>query len=128
MSTYLEALTEAMKQLSSIKNTIFIGQAVQYEGTGLYETLTHLPENKKMELPKISIEQNNNNHELLKLIVDTATIRIFSIYKNYTSAVDRFNIGIVPFIAEYYSIIDKHKKRLFWWKANTLSDNLLKLK
>lgn len=27
-----------------------------------------------------------------------------------------------------YSIIDKHKKGFFWWKTNTLSDNLLKLK
>ena len=37
--------------LADNPKTIFIGQAVEYEGTGLYDSLSHLPENKRMELP-----------------------------------------------------------------------------
>ena len=40
-----------MSLLAEHPKTIFIGQAVEYEGTGLYESLKHLPENKRMELP-----------------------------------------------------------------------------
>ena len=31
--------------------TVFIGQAVEYGGTGLYDSLSHLPLNKRIELP-----------------------------------------------------------------------------
>jgi pyruvate/2-oxoglutarate/acetoin dehydrogenase E1 component len=48
---YLEELKRAMSILAEHPKTIFIGQAVQYEGTGLYESMKHLPESKKMELP-----------------------------------------------------------------------------
>jgi len=48
---YLEELKKAMSLLAEHPKTIFIGQAVEYEGTGLYESLKHLPENKRMELP-----------------------------------------------------------------------------
>jgi len=40
-----------MSMLADNPKTIFIGQAVEYEGTGLYDSLSHLPENKRMELP-----------------------------------------------------------------------------
>lgn len=40
-----------MSLLAEHPKTIFIGQAVEYEGTGLYESLKHLPENKRIELP-----------------------------------------------------------------------------
>jgi pyruvate/2-oxoglutarate/acetoin dehydrogenase E1 component len=48
---YLEELKRAMSLLAEHPKTIFIGQAVEYEGTGLYESLKHLPENKRIELP-----------------------------------------------------------------------------
>jgi pyruvate/2-oxoglutarate/acetoin dehydrogenase E1 component len=48
---YLEELKKAMSLLAEHPKTIFIGQAVEYEGTGLYESLKHLPENKRIELP-----------------------------------------------------------------------------
>jgi pyruvate/2-oxoglutarate/acetoin dehydrogenase E1 component len=48
---YFEELQKAMSMLAEHPDTFFIGQAVEYEGTGLYDTLKHLPSHKKMELP-----------------------------------------------------------------------------
>ena len=48
---YFEELQKAMSLLAEHPKTIFIGQAVEYEGTGLYDSMTHLPSNKKLELP-----------------------------------------------------------------------------
>jgi pyruvate/2-oxoglutarate/acetoin dehydrogenase E1 component len=48
---YYEELKKAMTLLAEHPKTIFIGQAVEYEGTGLYDSLVHLPNNKKIEFP-----------------------------------------------------------------------------
>lgn len=48
---YFDELKKAMSLLAEHPKTIFIGQAVEYEGTGLYDSLKHLPNNKKIELP-----------------------------------------------------------------------------
>jgi pyruvate/2-oxoglutarate/acetoin dehydrogenase E1 component len=48
---YLDELKKAMSLLAEHPKTLFIGQAVEYEGTGLYDSLKHLPDNKKVELP-----------------------------------------------------------------------------
>jgi pyruvate/2-oxoglutarate/acetoin dehydrogenase E1 component len=48
---YLDELKKAMSLLAEHPKTVFIGQAVEYEGTGLYDSLKHLPDNKKIELP-----------------------------------------------------------------------------
>jgi pyruvate/2-oxoglutarate/acetoin dehydrogenase E1 component len=48
---YLDELKRAMTLLADHPRTLFIGQAVEYEGTGLFDSLKHLPENKKVELP-----------------------------------------------------------------------------
>jgi len=40
-----------MTMLSENPKTIFIGQAVKYAGTGLYDSLCHVPEEKRIELP-----------------------------------------------------------------------------
>jgi pyruvate/2-oxoglutarate/acetoin dehydrogenase E1 component len=48
---YFEELQKAMSMLSEHPKTIFIGQSVVYEGTGLYDSLIHIPDNKKIELP-----------------------------------------------------------------------------
>lgn len=48
---YFEELQKAMSLLATHPKTIFIGQAVEYEGTGLYDSMTHLPAEKKLELP-----------------------------------------------------------------------------
>jgi len=48
---YTEEIVKAMSILADNPKTIFIGQAVEYEGTGLYDSLSHLPKNKRMELP-----------------------------------------------------------------------------
>jgi pyruvate/2-oxoglutarate/acetoin dehydrogenase E1 component len=48
---YFDELKKAMTLLADHPKTIFIGQAVEFAGTGLYDSLTHIPSNKKMELP-----------------------------------------------------------------------------
>lgn len=48
---YFKELQKAMSLLSKNPNTLFIGQAVEYEGTGLYDSLAHIPAEKKLELP-----------------------------------------------------------------------------
>ena len=48
---YQEELKKAMVMLSKHPDTIFIGQAVCYPGTGLYESFIDVPENKKYEMP-----------------------------------------------------------------------------
>ncbi len=48
---YYEELQKAMSLLANHPKTLFIGQAVEYEGTGLYDSMTHIPAQKKLELP-----------------------------------------------------------------------------
>jgi len=48
---YFEELKKAMSLLAENPKTIFIGQAVEYEGTGLYDSLSHIPRTKRLELP-----------------------------------------------------------------------------
>lgn len=48
---YLEELKTAMTILAEHPDTLFIGQAVEYEGTGLYDSLKHIPADKRMEMP-----------------------------------------------------------------------------
>lgn len=40
-----------MSLLADNPKTHFIGQAVEYEGTGLYDSLKHIPKEKRLELP-----------------------------------------------------------------------------
>ena len=48
---YYEELQKAMSLLTNHPDTIFIGQAVEYEGTGLFDSLQHIPFGKKIEFP-----------------------------------------------------------------------------
>jgi len=48
---YLDELKKAMSFLATHPKTVFIGQAVKYEGTGLYDSLKHISQNKRIELP-----------------------------------------------------------------------------
>ena len=47
---YKQKLIEAMEWLGN-QEVLFIGQAVRYAGTGLYDTLVNVPDSKKMEFP-----------------------------------------------------------------------------
>jgi pyruvate/2-oxoglutarate/acetoin dehydrogenase E1 component len=48
---YFNELKRAMTFLAKHPKTVFIGQAVEYEGTGLFDSLSHLPKEKRIELP-----------------------------------------------------------------------------
>jgi pyruvate/2-oxoglutarate/acetoin dehydrogenase E1 component len=51
LTPYLVALTQAMTELGQRENTIFLGQAVSFPGTGMTQTFAEVPEDKKLELP-----------------------------------------------------------------------------
>jgi pyruvate/2-oxoglutarate/acetoin dehydrogenase E1 component len=48
---YFDELKRAMTLLGQHPDTLFIGQAVEYAGTGMTNTLTEVPAEKKLELP-----------------------------------------------------------------------------
>jgi pyruvate/2-oxoglutarate/acetoin dehydrogenase E1 component len=48
---YFEELKKAMTYLGKNPDTIFIGQAVEYAGTGMTNSLADVPADKKLELP-----------------------------------------------------------------------------
>ena len=48
---YFDELKKSMELLAEHPDTIFIGQAVEYEGTGMSNTLKGVPSDKKLELP-----------------------------------------------------------------------------
>ena len=48
---YIDEIVKAMSLLANNPKTHFIGQAVEYEGTGLYDSLKHIPKEKRLELP-----------------------------------------------------------------------------
>jgi len=48
---YNDELKRAMNWLGEQADTIFLGQAVRYGGTGCYDSLVEVPDSKKLELP-----------------------------------------------------------------------------
>lgn len=55
-----------------------------------------------------SIEAEPVNAIVYNCIKDIAIKRIDTIYDEYKQTIDRFNIGIISFIADYYNVIDQH--------------------
>ena len=51
MGAYFESLCAAMKRLSDIPNSVFLGQSVLYPGTAMFNTLRDVPMEKRVELP-----------------------------------------------------------------------------
>lgn len=48
---YREALTEAMRLCAEQPNSVFLGQAVRFDGTGMYGTLEKVPMERRIEMP-----------------------------------------------------------------------------
>ena len=48
---YKNELIKSMSFLGQKKDTIFLGQSVSYSGNAIYNTLTEVPLNKKIEMP-----------------------------------------------------------------------------
>ena len=51
MGKYFDELSRAMSFLGSQEDTIFLGQAVEYKGTAMTNTLKGVPKNKLLEMP-----------------------------------------------------------------------------
>ena len=54
---YTDEIKKAMVLLSQNDKTIFIGQSIKFGGTGLYDTLIDVDENKKIEWPVAEYSQ-----------------------------------------------------------------------
>ena len=50
---YSRALTEAMEMLSLDRRTIFVGQAVAYDGQAAFRTFAKVPMGKRLEMPVV---------------------------------------------------------------------------
>jgi pyruvate/2-oxoglutarate/acetoin dehydrogenase E1 component len=48
---YKKELIKSMRYLSSKSDTIFLGQSIKYSGNSIFNTLTDVPNNKKIETP-----------------------------------------------------------------------------
>jgi pyruvate/2-oxoglutarate/acetoin dehydrogenase E1 component len=48
---YYDEIKKAMTLLAEQPKVMFIGQSVRYPGTGLYDSLLHIPDEKKWEFP-----------------------------------------------------------------------------
>jgi len=48
---YFEELKKSMEFLSKFEETIFVGQAVEYPGTAMFNTLKDINKKKRLELP-----------------------------------------------------------------------------
>ena len=59
---YFDELKKAMSFLAEHPKTMFIGQAVEYEGTGLYDSLKHLPKDRTIEFPVAEYLQSGIAH------------------------------------------------------------------
>ena len=57
MKTYKSELIKSMEYLSKFKNTLFIGQSVNYSGNAIYNTLASIKKNKKIETPVFEEQQ-----------------------------------------------------------------------
>ena len=51
MSTYFDELCRAMKILADHPASVFMGQAVAFEGTAMFKTMRDVPAYKRVELP-----------------------------------------------------------------------------
>ena len=49
--TYFDELKRSMEWLASQKDTLFLGQAVEYPGTGMTNTLKNVDKSKLLEMP-----------------------------------------------------------------------------
>ena len=48
---YKDALTEAMKNLAELEDSVFIGQQIVYQGNPMSTTLNFVPKEKMIETP-----------------------------------------------------------------------------
>lgn len=52
--------------------------------------------------------QSNNNSPITPKIIKNISDCLNALYEKYKHNIDRFNIGIISFVSDYYSIIDRH--------------------
>jgi len=53
MSSFREAVNEAMLMLAEDTRTVFVGQSVRYDGAAIFDSLKGVPMNKRVEFPVV---------------------------------------------------------------------------
>lgn len=54
------------------------------------------------------IRSQENCYQLFGNVLNIIEDRVEALYHTYKTAIERFNIGIIAFISDYYSIVDQH--------------------
>ena len=53
MSSFKQAVNEAMLMLSKDERTVFVGQSVRYDGAAIFDSLAGVPMSKRVEFPVV---------------------------------------------------------------------------
>lgn len=96
--SYKQALTDAMTWLGTKQDTFFLGQAVEYPGTAMYNTLEEVDKNKRLELPVF--ENTQMGISIGMSLNGFCPISIFPRFNFLLCAIDQ----IVNHLDKYYDI------------------------
>lgn len=65
----------------------------------------------------------HNEQSTILISVKSLHKRLNDIYENYKQTIERFNIGIISFISDYYSIVDRHSDQFHTKYLHIYSDH-----
>lgn len=71
----------------------------------------------------VGIKSHTNCKVSFTYAVDGIINRVDGLYNNYKQIIERFNIGIIAFISDYYSIVDQHSDQFHSRYLHTYSAN-----
>lgn len=67
--------------------------------------------NEIMEHLTLSVQSTECIQDTLIYSLDRINDRLTSIYASYKQTIERFNIGIISFVSDYYAIVDQHSNQ-----------------
>jgi pyruvate/2-oxoglutarate/acetoin dehydrogenase E1 component len=53
MSSFKQAINEAMLRLAALPRAVFVGQSVKYDGAAIYDSLAGVPDSQRIEFPVV---------------------------------------------------------------------------
>ncbi len=72
-------------------------------------------------LQRLAEQDQTKTHLMMHAMVKA---RIDPLFDKYSRTVDRFNIGIIPFVADYYDIIDRHSDQFHFKYLHNYSSHI----
>ena len=91
MGKYFDELERTMQWLGQQPDTMFLGQAVEYKGTAMTNTLVNVPREKLLEMPVDEEMQMGITNGLS--LNDTVPISIYPRWNFLLLAVDIFEVS-----------------------------------